>query len=113
MQPVQVAADAGSVPPRAQAPAYGGGVLPQASPPRGYTPTLGITLRPSGDRLAFRFDTTLRCGRRTYDRGAERRFEARVPVARAGARGLPSSRAVYLGLSAHRLRGGFAAPVIV
>jgi hypothetical protein len=177
MLAVTVAVGAGVGSARAQAPAYGGGVLPQASPPRGYTPTLGITLRPSGDRLALRFDTTLRCGRSTYDvaarrtvpfdgasiaasgagrlrlvggrvrfawsiagrvdgqtatgvlridgvrtvgarrrtcsRRAERPFEARVPVAPAGAPGLPSSRAVYLGLSAHRLRGGFAAPVIV
>jgi hypothetical protein len=177
MLAVAVAVAAGAALARAQAPAYGGGVLPQASPPRAYTPTLGVTLRPGGDRLALRFDTTLRCARSTYDvaarrtvpfdgasiaasgagrirlvggrvrfawsiagrvdgaiatgvlridgertvgsrrrscsRRPERSFEARVPVAPVGAPAMPSPRAVYLGLSGHRLRGGFAAPVIV
>ena len=30
-------------------------------------PTLGIALQPRGDRMALRFDTSLRCGRTSYD----------------------------------------------
>src|SRR5829696_3263117 len=57
------------VPPAAaQGPGYGGGRLPSAAvPARAYVPTLGITLQPRGDKLALRFDTSLRCGRTSYD----------------------------------------------
>ena len=57
-----------AAPAAAQAPGYGGGRLPSAAVPgRGYVPTLGITLQPRGDKMALRFDTSLRCGRTSYD----------------------------------------------
>jgi len=57
-----------TAPAAAQSPGYGGGRLPSAAVPRtGYVPTLGITLQPRGDRMALRFDTSLRCGRTSYD----------------------------------------------
>ena len=48
-------------------PAYTGGSLPEAAVTgRGYAPTVGVTLEPlAGGRVAFAFDTTLRCGRAT------------------------------------------------
>ena len=45
---------------------YGGGRLPASPAKGGFTPTVGITLQPRGDRLAFRFDTELKCGRTVY-----------------------------------------------
>ena len=45
---------------------YGGGRLPASPAKGGFTPTIGITLQPRGDRLAFRFDTELKCGRTVY-----------------------------------------------
>ena len=46
---------------------YGGGRLPSAAVPgRAYVPTVGIALQPRGDRMALRFDTSLRCGRTSY-----------------------------------------------
>jgi hypothetical protein len=57
-----------AAPAAAQSPGYGGGRLPSAAVPRaGYVPTLGIALQPRGDRMALRFDTSLRCGRTSYD----------------------------------------------
>ena len=57
-----------AAPAAAQAPGYGGGRLPSAAVPKGgYVPTLGIALLPRGDRMALRFDTSLRCGRTSYD----------------------------------------------
>jgi len=57
-----------AAPAAAQAPSYGGGRLPSAAVPKtGYTPTMGIVLQPRGDKLALRFDTSLRCGRTSYD----------------------------------------------
>jgi len=51
----------------AQSPAYGGGLLPYTVVPRGFNPSVGIALQPRGDRVALRFDTTLLCGRRTFE----------------------------------------------
>jgi hypothetical protein len=49
-------------------PSYGGGLLPTAGvPPPGYRPSVGITLQPRGNRIALRFDTTVRCGRTSFD----------------------------------------------
>jgi hypothetical protein len=45
---------------------YGGGRLPASKAKDGFTPTVGIALQPRGDRLAFRFDTELKCGRTVY-----------------------------------------------
>ena len=45
---------------------YGGGRLPAITARDGFTPTLGITLQPRGDRMAFRFDTELKCGSTLY-----------------------------------------------
>ena len=60
---VAVLAAVWAAPAAAQAPSYGGGRLPSAAvPERGYVPTLGIVLQPRGDRIALRFDTSLRCG---------------------------------------------------
>ena len=49
------------------APTYAGGSLPEAAVTgRAYSPTVGVTLEPlAGGRVAFAFDTTLRCGRAT------------------------------------------------
>jgi hypothetical protein len=55
-----------AAPAAAQNPGYGGGRLPSAAVPKGYVPTLGIALQPRGDRMALRFDTSLRCGRTSY-----------------------------------------------
>ena len=48
-------------------PSYAGGSLPEAAVTgRAYSPTVGVTLEPlAGGRVAFVFDTTLRCGRAT------------------------------------------------
>src|SRR4051812_14426488 len=53
----------------AQAPSsYGGGMLPTAgAPPPGYHPSVAIALQPRGNRIALRFDTTVRCGRTSFD----------------------------------------------
>ncbi len=45
---------------------YGGGRLPASKAKDGFTPTVGITLQPRGDRMAFRFDTELKCGGTVY-----------------------------------------------
>jgi hypothetical protein len=55
------------LPATAAAQDYGGGLLPTAAPPTHYLPSLGIVLQPRGSRIAFRFDTSLKCGRDTYD----------------------------------------------
>ena len=52
---------------RAQSPAFGGGLLPYTSVPRGFDPSVGIALQPREDRMALRFDTTLLCGRQTFE----------------------------------------------
>ena len=63
-----LAAATWAAPATAQSPGYGGGRLPSAAVPRsGYVPTLGIALQPRGDRMALRFDTSLRCGRTSYE----------------------------------------------
>jgi len=47
---------------------YGGGRLPSAGVPgTAYVPTMGIALQARGDRMALRFDTSIRCGRTSYD----------------------------------------------
>src|SRR3954470_16243365 len=53
----------------AQAPSsYGGGMLPTAGvPPPGYHPSVALALQPRGNRIALRFDTSVRCGRTSYD----------------------------------------------
>src|SRR4051794_31955225 len=53
----------------AQAPSsYGGGMLPTAAvPPPGYHPSVALALQPRGNRIALRFDTSVRCGRTSYD----------------------------------------------
>jgi hypothetical protein len=56
----------------AMAPTLGGGLLPYTTPPRGYRPSLGITLQPRPQRMAVRFDTTLLCGRDSFDVSARR-----------------------------------------
>jgi hypothetical protein len=61
-----------AAPAAAQSPAYGGGLLPAASAPRGYTPTMGIVLQPRAGTIAIRFDTSLRCGPQTYEQPAGR-----------------------------------------
>jgi hypothetical protein len=52
---------------RAQAPSYGGGSLPYTKTPRTFNPSVGIVLQPRGQRLAFRFDTFLLCGRSAHE----------------------------------------------
>jgi hypothetical protein len=52
---------------QAQSPAFGGGLLPYTAPPRGFNPSVGIALQPHADRMALRFDTTLLCGRQTFE----------------------------------------------
>src|SRR4051794_40318282 len=46
-------------------PAYGGGLFGTLHA-KGYDPTVGVTFESRGDKLALRFDTTLRCGHDTY-----------------------------------------------
>jgi len=46
---------------------YGGGRLPFSVPIRPFTPTTGITLQVRGDRMAFRFDTSLQCPGYRYE----------------------------------------------
>ena len=58
---------AAAAPAGAQSPSYGGGQLPAASPPRGYTPTAGLVLQPRGGTMALRFDTSIFCGSKVYD----------------------------------------------
>jgi hypothetical protein len=48
-------------------PTYGGGRLQTAAIPRGYEPTVGISIQPRGAQIAVRFDTTLRCGRESFE----------------------------------------------
>ena len=65
---VAVLAGLWAAPAAAQNPGYGGGRLPSAAVPKArYVPTVGIALQPRGDRMALRFDTSLRCGRTSYD----------------------------------------------
>ena len=61
---VLMATLAGAAPAVAQD--YGGGRLPASKVKDGFTPTVGIVLQPRGDRMAFRFDTELRCGGDVY-----------------------------------------------
>ncbi len=56
---------------------FGGGTLSRAKLPRAFEPILTIGLQQRGDRMAFRFVTTLKCGRDEYT--AEGRRE--VPIA--------------------------------
>lgn len=53
----------------AQSPStFGGGRLPPFSAkPRAYVPTVGVSLQPRGSQIAVRFDTTLLCGKDTFD----------------------------------------------
>jgi hypothetical protein len=48
-------------------PTYGGGRLQTAAIPRHYVPTVGISIQPRGSQVAVRFDTSLRCGRESFD----------------------------------------------
>lgn len=87
----------------AQAPSYGGGLLPSASPPtRAYTPTVGIALQPRGDRIALRFDTSIRCGRESYD------AVGRKVVPFDGAGFTATGASVYAIGTSHRNRVRFA-----
>ena len=52
---------------QAQTPSYGGGRLPASAPRGSFVPTVGIVLQPRGDRIAFRFDTSIKCGREFYE----------------------------------------------
>lgn len=57
-----------AAPAGAQTPSYGGGHVPSTTDSTTrYVPTLGVTLQPRGDRVALRFDTSLRCGGRSYE----------------------------------------------
>lgn len=56
-----------AMPAAASADDYGGGLLPAAAAPRHYTPTVGIALQTRGDRIALRFDTSIKCGSDSYD----------------------------------------------
>ena len=53
----------------AQQPAtFGGGRFPPiAAAPKGYVPTVGISLQPRGARIAMRYDSSVRCGRDVFD----------------------------------------------
>ena len=53
----------------AQQPAtFGGGRFPpSAAGPKGYVPTVGISLQPRGGRIAMRYDSSLACGRDVFD----------------------------------------------
>jgi hypothetical protein len=62
---VLTAALIGAAPAAAQD--YGGGRLPFSTPIRPYTPTVGITLQVRGDRMAFRFDTSVQCPGYRYE----------------------------------------------
>ena len=49
-------------------PTFGGGRLTTVSAkPRGYVPTVGVSLQPRGSQIAVRFDTSLRCGSDSFD----------------------------------------------
>ena len=69
----------GAAPSGAQSPSYGGGLLPAASPPRGYHPTMGIVLQPRGAAIALRFDTSILCGRESYQPAGRAGQEGPVP----------------------------------
>jgi hypothetical protein len=55
----------------AQAQTFGGGLFGQLGA-KGYDPTVGVTFDTRGEKLAFRFDTTLRCGHDTYQLSRQR-----------------------------------------
>ncbi|HYZ29415.1 MAG TPA: hypothetical protein VE570_10195 [Thermoleophilaceae bacterium] len=75
----------------AAAPTYGGGLLSTTvSKPRHYAPSVGIVLDQRGERLAFRFDTTLACGHDAYQVSGKRSVPLAAGHAEArGASGLP------------------------
>src|SRR4051812_35618561 len=52
--------------------AYGGGTLDAGALGRSYHPTVGVTFAPRGGQVALHFDTTLRCGRDSYQVRARR-----------------------------------------
>src|SRR3954454_2880056 len=52
--------------------AYGGGKLDTGALGRSYHPTVGVTFAPRGSEVALHFDTTLRCGRDSYQVRAHR-----------------------------------------
>jgi hypothetical protein len=52
---------------QSQSPSYGGGQLPASAPRGQFTPTVGIVLQPRGDRIALRFDTSIKCGSDFYE----------------------------------------------
>ena len=56
---VITAALVGAAPAAAQD--YGGGRLPASPAKDGFTPTVGIVLQPRDDRIAFRFDSSIKC----------------------------------------------------
>jgi len=62
-----IAALAALVPAAQAQTTFGGGTLDSAAVPSVYTPTVGMTVQPRGAQAAFRFDTTVLCGQRTYD----------------------------------------------
>src|SRR5688572_1531673 len=55
-----------AAPAAAQAPSYGGGLVPNRPAKGGYTPLLGSVLQPRGGQIAVRFDTYIRCGGDDY-----------------------------------------------
>jgi hypothetical protein len=58
----------------AQSGMFGGGRLPSIAPTREYKPPLGITFQERGSQVALRFDTSLRCGRSSYQVSGRRTF---------------------------------------
>jgi hypothetical protein len=93
----------------AQSPAYGGGLLPYTVVPRGFNPSVGIALQPRGDRMALRFDTTLLCGRRTFEAVGRARaaFDGAAFSARGASR-VPGLRLRY----AWELSGAVSGPAV-
>jgi hypothetical protein len=58
----------GAAPAAAQEPpTYGGGKMPASAPRGSFVPTIGIVLQPRGDRIAFRFDTSIKCADSFYE----------------------------------------------
>ncbi len=55
-----------AAPASAQTPTYGGGSVPSSTKAR-YLKTIGVVLQQRGDRIALRFDTTLKCDDDAYD----------------------------------------------
>src|SRR4051794_28126346 len=73
--PVLALVSAASIPASAAAqdpPAYGGGKLGPDALSRTYHPTVGVVFAPRGGQVAVHVDTTVRCGRDSYQVRAHR-----------------------------------------